>query len=86
VIATGKSVMLRTFIAEAFDCFGLDWKKHVVSNAELMRPTDVKISVARPDRAACEFGWRAHVRMPEVARRLAAAAAEALKAPQSALS
>jgi GDPmannose 4,6-dehydratase len=82
VIATGKSATLEEFAAAAFASFGLDWKRHVVSNPEFMRPTDIRISVANPQRAFDEIGWRARVRMPEVVRRLVTSAAETLRSSQ----
>ena len=74
VIATGTSASLREFAAEAFAAFHLDWQEHVVSVPELMRPTDVTLSIGRPARAKERLGWTAQTRMPDIARRLAAAA------------
>lgn len=74
VIATGEATTLRDFVAAAFSAFGLDWRDHVVSVPELMRPSDIAVSVGRPDRAFARLGWRATTRMPELVHRLAAAA------------
>ena len=72
VIATGESRTLGEFAAEAFAAFGLDWKEHVVSDPELARPTDILVSVGRPERARERLKWAATMRMSEVAKRLAA--------------
>jgi GDPmannose 4,6-dehydratase len=73
VIATGESATLRQFTAEAFAAFQLDWRDHVVSVTEFMRPTDVVDSVGRPIRARERLHWEATIKMPDVVRRLAAA-------------
>jgi len=73
VIATGECATLRAFTAEAFRAFHLDWRDHVTSASELMRPSDISVSVGRPDRARERLGWTAQIRMPDVVRRLAAA-------------
>ena len=41
VIATGTTISLSEFIAEAFTVLGLDWQNHVVSDPALCRPTDI---------------------------------------------
>lgn len=75
VVATGESHPLAAFAEQAFAAFGLDWRQHVVSDPELMRPSDIAISLGRPTRAREVLGWQAETRMPDIVRRLAAAAA-----------
>jgi GDPmannose 4,6-dehydratase len=72
VIATGESHSLEEFAAEAFAAFGLDWQEHVVSDPQLGRPTDIRVSVGRPARARERLQWEAKIRMREIVRRLAA--------------
>jgi GDPmannose 4,6-dehydratase len=72
VIATGESRTLAEFTAAAFAAFGLDWEEHVVSDPALARPTDIRVSVGRPVRARERLRWQATMRMPDIARRLAA--------------
>jgi hypothetical protein len=48
VIATGQSDPLRTFVAEAFAAFNLDWRAHVISSAEFVRPSDISVSAGSP--------------------------------------
>jgi GDPmannose 4,6-dehydratase len=74
VVATGQSESLKAFVAEAFAAFGLDWRPHVISSGEFMRPSDISVSTGCPDLAQRILGWKAQVRMPEVVRRLASAA------------
>lgn len=77
VIATGHSSTLAEYVAEVFAAFGLDWQDHVVSDSALSRPSDLDWSGANPSHAERRLGWRAEIRMPEVARRMAQAAAKA---------
>jgi GDPmannose 4,6-dehydratase len=74
VVATGQSEPLKAFVAEAFAAFGLDWRSHVISSGQFMRPSDISVSTGCPDLAHRILGWKAQVRMPEVVRRLASAA------------
>ncbi len=71
VIATGESRTLGEFTAEAFAAYGLDWNDHVVSTAELARPTDILVSAGRPARARERLQWEATMHMSDVVRRLA---------------
>jgi GDPmannose 4,6-dehydratase len=72
VIATGESHSLEEFAADAFAAFGLDWKEHVVSETQLARPTDILVSVGRPNRARERLRWEAKIRMRDIVQRLAA--------------
>lgn len=67
VIATGRTYKLEDFVREVFDRLGLDWTRHVRTNPEFLRPTDIMISRADAGKAARELGWRARYAMPEVA-------------------
>ena len=70
VIATGKSYALEDFVRLAFAAVDLDWKQHVGQSAELMRPTDLRVSVADPRRAEAKLGWKARADMPQVVKRM----------------
>lgn len=76
VIATGRTYPLAEFVAQAFACVGLDWQQHVDSDSNLLRPTDLRVSRANPARALERLGWRAESDMPEVVRKMVAAALE----------
>lgn len=73
VIATGHTASLEEFVAEVFAAVGLDWQQHVEHDPELRRPTEIAWGGGDPAKAADVLGWRATVRMPEVARRMVAA-------------
>lgn len=70
VVATGTSTTLTDFVVTVFDYLGLDWKNHVESAPELMRPTDIRVSVGNPTKAKVKLDWVAETRMPEVVHRL----------------
>ena len=70
VVATGTSTTLTEFVATVFDYLGLDWKSHVESASELMRPTDIRVSVGNPTKAKVKLDWVAEARMPEIVHRL----------------
>ena len=67
-IATGESYRLEEFVAKAFECVGLDWHKHVVTDASLLRPTDLAISRGNPAKAKTKLGWQAKYKMPDVVK------------------
>jgi len=67
-IATGESRKLEDFVAAAFACVGLDWQEHVVTDASLLRPTDLAISKGNPAKANLKLGWQAQSKMNEVVR------------------
>jgi GDPmannose 4,6-dehydratase len=68
VIATGETNRLEDFVAEVFRCVGLDWCDHVESDASLLRPSEIMISRANPEKSAQRLGWQATYRMKDVAR------------------
>jgi GDPmannose 4,6-dehydratase len=70
VIATGRCHTLQEFVATAFERVGLDWHKHVVLKKNLLRPTDLNISVGNPQRAHNVLGWKAQIMMDGVVARL----------------
>ncbi|MFM8709366.1 MAG: GDP-mannose 4,6-dehydratase, partial [Planctomycetia bacterium] len=52
VIATGITTSLEEFVAEAFRAVGLDWRRHVVRDATLMRPSEILAGHADTSRAS----------------------------------
>jgi len=73
-IATGESRKLEDFVAEAFACVGLDWHDHVVTDASLLRPTDLAISKGNPTKANLKLGWLAKSKMHQVVEMMVQAA------------
>jgi GDPmannose 4,6-dehydratase len=68
VIATGTTISLSDFIAEAFALLGLDWQEHVFPDPSLCRPTDISISRANPSKAREKLGWFAQIKVKLVVR------------------
>src|SRR5580704_6066469 len=57
VIATGVSHSVRDLIDIAFSRAGLDWKKHVRVDPELIRPAEVDHLLGDASKARIELGW-----------------------------
>jgi GDPmannose 4,6-dehydratase len=68
VVATGQTNSLQEFIQETFSITGLDWRNHVRHNQNLMRPSDIQISVANTTKAEERLGWRAQYKMKDVVK------------------
>lgn len=83
VISTGESNSLKVFVAAAFAELGLDWRKHVVSDLHLLRPTDIYTIRTNPEKAARILGWKARHRMSDVVRMMVAAERSLMGAPPS---
>jgi len=70
VIATGETNSLRDFVASVFSNFSMDWQEHVDFDPSLMRPSELLVSRADPDKAQLELNWRARYRMKDITRML----------------
>jgi GDPmannose 4,6-dehydratase len=70
VIATGETHSLGDFVKAVFDEIGLDWRDHVSTDPNLRRNSELNVSFADTSDTAERLGWRAEVKMHEVARRL----------------
>jgi GDPmannose 4,6-dehydratase len=68
VIATGKSYSLEEFIRTAFEFYSLDWREHVYTNPDLLRPTDHFMGLGNPSKARRELNWEAQYKMPDIVR------------------
>jgi GDPmannose 4,6-dehydratase len=74
VIATGHTHTLKEFIAVVFEQAGLRYEDHVVSDAQLFRPTDIAEGHAYPAKAKRKLGWQSRHTMEQVARQMVDAA------------
>ncbi|WP_431857287.1 GDP-mannose 4,6-dehydratase [Azospirillum sp.] len=70
VIATGDVHTLEDFVARVFAWFGLDWRRHVETDPNLLRPSDITYSVGNPDKAKRLLGWQAETRIPGLVSKL----------------
>lgn len=66
VIATGESHSLLEFVDTAFACLGLSWRDYLVTDTELMRPTDLMIGRGNPAKANEQLGWVAKHKMRDI--------------------
>ncbi len=67
VIATGRTTSIRDFCSMAFGHVGRDWRDHVVTSAELLRPAEVDVLHGDADKARQKLGWKATVTLEELA-------------------
>jgi GDPmannose 4,6-dehydratase len=77
VIATGQANSLKDFVAQAFDCFGLNWTEHVHHDDQLMRPNEIAWSQGNPEKAHKILGWQASKRMADVVKILCKSTSDA---------
>lgn len=68
VVATGETHKLEEFVTEAFNCVGLDWREHVITDPTLLRPSEIMVSRANPDKALQRLGWKACYKMRDIVR------------------
>jgi GDPmannose 4,6-dehydratase len=66
VISTGKSTSLEEFVEITFQSFNLDYKKYLVLNKELIRPTDISFSLGDSSKAAKILKWEPKVQVKEI--------------------
>ena len=72
VIATGQTCSLEAFVEAAFTHYGLGWRDHVDSDPALMRPADIRRSMADPSKANAQLGWKAKSGLRDVVAAMAA--------------
>ena len=80
IVATGATYALQDLVQEVFACLELDWQDHVELNPDLLRPTDIMVSLANPAKAEQKLGWKARFVMPDVAGMMVAAKRRQLSA------
>jgi GDPmannose 4,6-dehydratase len=74
VIATGRSESLAYFAQRVFECFGLDWNKHLEIDPSLLRPSDIRHGRGYPEKASRCLGWKARNDVDAVAQLMCDAA------------
>jgi GDPmannose 4,6-dehydratase len=80
VIGTGQTHSVRDLVEAAFGHVGLDWRKHVKSDARYMRPAEVDLLQADPSKARKELGWAPSVAFHELVAMMVDADLERLRA------
>ena len=77
VVATGETHTLEQFVAAVFDYCGLDWNDHVEIDPALYRPSEIREGRGDASKAANMLGWRATMKMTDVARAMVEAERQA---------
>jgi GDPmannose 4,6-dehydratase len=70
VIATGESNSLMDFIITSFEYLNLNYADHVISDNNLLRPSDFKTGRANPAKAEIKLGWKAKNMMKDVIEKM----------------
>ena len=68
VIGTGVAHSVREFAELAFAHVGLDWRKYVKIDTELLRPAEVDLLEADPSKARAVLGWAPEVSFEDLVR------------------
>ena len=79
VLATGETHSVRELCEEAFSRAGLDYREHVVQEAESFRPPETSQLVGNPAKALRVLGWKPEVSFRELVRIMVDADLEALR-------
>jgi GDPmannose 4,6-dehydratase len=66
VIATGRTVSVGEMCRIAFEHVGLRMEAHVVSVAELRRPSEVKVLVGDASKARLRLGWEPEITLEQM--------------------
>lgn len=66
IIATGQWHSVKEFVVKAFAAAGLDWTKHVKSEAALLRPVDVPMDLGGYNKARKVLGWQPCVKFDKL--------------------
>jgi len=80
VVGTGTTHSVRELVEAAFGHVGLDWRKHVKTDARYMRPAEVDLLQADPGKAKRELGWSPSVGFEELVSMMVDADLERLRA------
>jgi GDPmannose 4,6-dehydratase len=66
VVGTGVVHSVRDAVQLAFDAVGLNWRDHVVVDADLARPAEVETLCANPEQARRELRWEPKIKFEEL--------------------
>jgi GDPmannose 4,6-dehydratase len=70
VIATGETNSVRDFVELAFAHAGLDYRKHVVNDADLFRPAEVNLLLGNSAKAQTKLGWKNRIGFEDLVREM----------------
>jgi len=66
IVATGNTYALEDMVNAVFKYLSLDWHNYVEINQDLLRPTDIMISLADPGKAERNLGWKAQYQLSDI--------------------
>ena len=80
VVAMGENHSVREFVQEAFNVIGIsDWKEHVKSSKEFLRPAEVDFLIGDASKARKVLGWEPKVGFKELVKMMVEADIKLLK-------
>ena len=82
VLATGRGHTVADFCRMAFAEAGLDWRDHVSTSLDHLRPEEPSALVGDPKKADEILGWRARTTLPEIVTLMVKAARD-IRRPRS---
>jgi GDPmannose 4,6-dehydratase len=69
LVATGENHSVKEFVEEAFKVVGIsDWKKHVKTSKEYIRPAEVDFLIGNASKAIKELNWKPKVSFKELVK------------------
>jgi len=83
VLASGETRSVRDLCEEAFSHLGLDYRGHVVQEAESFRPPETAQLVGNPSKAHRVLGWRRETSFRGLVQMMVDADLEALRVERS---
>ncbi len=66
VVGTGNTHSVKEMVKIAFDEVDLDWKDHVETSGEYMRPTDIDVLRADSSKIRKDLGWEPEISFEEM--------------------
>ncbi len=70
IISTGVTQSLREFVRLVFIEAGLDWREHVTTDSNLLRPSDPSESIGDSTKARKKLDWIPEVVGPEIPKKM----------------
>ena len=68
VLGTGETHTVREFVEEAFGYVGLDWQNFVKEDPQYLRPTEVDVLIAKPQKANTLLKWQPRITFKNLIR------------------
>ncbi len=86
VVAQGETHSVREFVDAAFGIAGLDYRRYVVSDPALYRPSEASLLTGNPDKAKSVLGWVPKWSFADLVREMVVADCRALGVEAGSLS